>query len=118
MSPFDHPLVRAAVERESEVRDAAFLGLPYPIEGQNLQPLTLRHYLTLQLAGNAFVCGGSPVASDAAMFLYVMTGAAGSRSAYAESIAGLDFVSVCQGLVSFLNESFFDAPASTNEGAG
>jgi hypothetical protein len=116
MSPFEHPKVRAAIEKESEARDIAFLALPFDVEGQKLLPFTLTHYLRLQLAKNAFVCGGEALASDAAMFLYVVTDQKGPAEEYAMGVAHLDFLKVCEGVSAYLKEAFFDAPPGAGSG--
>lgn len=115
-SPFDHPLVKAAVERETELREAAFLGLPFYVEGLALPPLSLRSFLRLRLAGNPYICGGDKFPGDAAAFLYEATGQTGHREEYAKTIAGLDWAKVNEGITAYKAEAFFDRGGETSGG--
>lgn len=56
---------REAVEKEGRERDAAFLPLP-TIEccGFKLRLLTIQDFISLELGGNAFVCGGAVTKVD------------------------------------------------------
>lgn len=113
MSPLDHPLVKKAVETEEETREAPFLGVPFFIEGLALPPLTLRHFLTLRLAGNPFICGGNPGAEDVAAFLYLVTNQTGDKVRFAQSISHFDFPKCCQGIREYKDEAFFDRGAQS-----
>jgi hypothetical protein len=113
MTPFDNEKVKGAIKEEAEIRDGAFLGVSGLVEGQRLRPFSLRHYLSLYLAGNQFVTGGLPTATDAAVFLWVVSGSTEDQSVFAQSIADLDFDKVCRGILDFINEAFFDAPPAT-----
>jgi hypothetical protein len=115
MSPLDHPTFQAAVQRETEVREAPFLGLPFYIEGLSLPPLTLRSFLRLRLAGNPYICGGDKFPGDAAAFLYEVTGQTGNREGYAESISKLNWEKVNAGIVEYKGESFFDRTGVTDD---
>lgn len=59
-----------ALDRERLIRDVAFLPVNETIAGYEARPMTLRHYLSLRLARNPFVCGGTPLERDAFLFLW------------------------------------------------
>lgn len=113
MNPLANPKVQAAIEREEETREAPFLGIPFPIAGIPVPPLTLRQFLKLRLMGSPFVCGGNPTAGDVAAFLYVVTNQTGDKAEFARSIAGADFLKACEDIQAYKEESFFDRGATT-----
>lgn len=63
----------AAVERESQLRQSAFLGLPEMVGGYELRPLTVLDFNTLQLLKSPFVCGGFPKLADSWEFIWFMS---------------------------------------------
>ena len=115
----DSPGWVAAVAREREIRESAYLGLPYPIAGGAimLQPLTLRQQMILYAARNPFVCGGPIHPSDAMAVLWVIqpeyapTNIEG-RDAFLARLeaADLPWATVVKELATFIEESTLDAP--------
>ena len=59
-----------AVEREQNIRDAAFLGLPERVGSFDLRPMTVKDYLTLVGIGSPFVSGGLPNQESIGVFLW------------------------------------------------
>lgn len=61
---------RAAVERESQSREAVYLDLPEKVGGYSVRPLTVLDYTTLHLVRSPFICGGHPEPGDVWQFLW------------------------------------------------
>ena len=105
------PGLREAIEREQHIRDTSFLELPESVCGFDLQPLTLRHILTLGSIGSPFMRGGHPMPHDVGAFMCVVGGWHGfkrwrnlrkiGRISFRESVGQVD---------AFVSESFQDAP--------
>lgn len=63
------PKLRAAVDDENRMRDAALIGLPDRIGPFTVRLMTLEDYITLRLIRNPFVVGGLPSSEAVNEFL-------------------------------------------------
>lgn len=66
------PGLREAIAQEQLVRDASFLELREQVCGFDVDPLTLRHVLTLESIASPLLCGGQSYPHDFAAFLMLV----------------------------------------------
>ncbi len=124
------PGYREALDRESQSRRGAFLGLPEIICGLSVLPLTLSHLLLLQFAGSPFILTGrTPTPGEIAQFLWIVSPQYDrvrelpadtwefrrTRWRFLRSIRKLDYVSVCKSISVYVDESFQDSPGGSGE---
>lgn len=64
---------RKAVERERFVRNATFTGVTESIGRFEVEPMTLRHYVALQIIRSPFLFGGIPTPEDASAALWLLS---------------------------------------------
>lgn len=116
------PGYRDALDRESAIRDAAFIDLPESICGVQVKPLTIRLFITLDGIGSPFVRGAAVEAADVARFLWAVS----PLYSATDTEARAKFVRQCRKIIgidaadairAYLDEAFMDAPASS-ESAG
>jgi hypothetical protein len=67
------PGLKEAIERETFIRDVAFLGLNERIGPFEAVPFTLRHYLILKISGNPMLYGGLPTPEQLSAFLWLVS---------------------------------------------
>jgi hypothetical protein len=108
------PGLSAAIEHEQLVRNAAFLSLSESLCGFDVNPLTLRHVLTLESIGSPFVTGGRPLPHDLAAFLLIIKPATGwARWQMLRRLSQLPAASVTSAIAEFIGEAFQDSPGGT-----
>jgi hypothetical protein len=67
------PGYRESIERETAVRDAAFLGISETVGPFELRPMTLRDYIVLKNAGSPLLGAGTkPSPEQLAMFVWLL----------------------------------------------
>jgi len=122
MSLFDEiPEYRAALNLETEQRDAAFLQLPlavprkWPRPPLVLLPITIRRMLILEHAKSPFICGGGETTAGAiAQFLWVCSpGFSADRKARDRFIRQCRTVNASAALETIrgmVNAAFYDSP--------
>lgn len=67
------PGYRDAVERESFIRDAAFLPITQNLCGFEVRQMTLEDFLAFRILKSPFLVGGEPTEADARAFLWRMS---------------------------------------------
>src|ERR1051326_4784779 len=72
-TPWELPEYRQAVERESFIRDAAFIGATETIGGFECRAMTLKDFLLLRISKNALLCGGIPTPEQLLAFLWLLS---------------------------------------------
>ncbi|MBM3758407.1 MAG: hypothetical protein FJW38_31095 [Acidobacteria bacterium] len=106
-----------AVESERMARVASFLRAPDAIGGIAIEPLSVRHILILELAGNAFVCGGHLLPADVVQFLWVCSphfkpGDNAARDALVKRAGLLPFDDTAKSILARISAAFADMPAT------
>lgn len=116
------PELAKARETEARIREQGFLQVPVMIAGVESMPLTARHLLLLGGMGSPFVCGGLPVPSDVAGYLWVtsphFTGRNGwidrwHRSAMLRKIRKASYINTVAAIRDRIDEAFMDAPCGS-----
>ena len=77
----DIPGYAEAVNRESMLREAAFVSLPSEICSFAISVFTLQHYLILKLIGSPFLTGRTPSPNDLQATLWLLNPSYGSKQA-------------------------------------
>jgi hypothetical protein len=121
------PGYREAVARETIGRDAAYLDLPKlivthpPDKGVVVRPFTLRDYLRLSAANNAFIAGGR-AGKDGACFLLwhqrINPVEDDDLEAFIQSLDTADITVLRSACAIFVNEAMADAPQGGASGKG
>lgn len=112
-----------AVQRESVIRETAFLGLPEKVGGFDLRPLSIKDFLTLSAVGSPFVVGGRiPLPGDAAVFLWHQSAEYdptddSARSAFYRRVAACPDT-VFGEIFQYLRDAMIDRPAVRGSSAG
>jgi hypothetical protein len=114
------PGYREAVQRETDLRDAAFLPVTDSICGVEVNQLTPFHLAALTLARSPFICGGVPFPRDIALFLWCVSPeynprAVVSRWLFIRRVAKLDYREAVEGVMRYVGEAFADAPGGKGE---
>jgi hypothetical protein len=114
------PGYREAVQRETDLRDAAFLPVTDSICGVEVNQLTPFHLAALTLARSPFICGGVPFPRDIAIFLWCVSPEYNPRSVVARwffirRVAKLDYRESVEAIMRYVSEAFFDAPGGKGE---
>ncbi len=111
------PGYREAVERETTVREAAFLAVTETVCGVECLPLTPLHFSMLDCSASPFVRGGVPRPEDVSVFLwcvspYYAPGAWLRRHLFARNTRGLDFEFSVNAIRDYIDDAFADAPGT------
>lgn len=107
------PGLREAIEAEQHIRDSAFLPLEEKILGFWVQPLTLRHVLTLGSIGSPFIRGGIPSPADAGAFMCIVGNWRGfKRWLMLRQLGRVNYRQIVEAIDEYVAESFQDAPPS------
>ncbi len=106
-----------AVKRQEELRDGAFLDLPFSLCGFPCLKLTARHFAILVHSRSPFVCGGFPLPEHVVQFLWVLHPKFSytdivRRDAFIDSCAWLDYDAAVQSIVGYVEEVMIDSPAT------
>ena len=114
----DIPGFRAAVKRENDIRDAAFLDLTTRIGGVEIHQLTPRDLLILDGLDNPLVSGGVPSPAQLAHFLWLLSPFYVEHSKlrrwkFARSVRKLNFVTTVQACWKFMDDTFQDSPGGS-----
>ena len=104
------PGYREAVQRETDLRDAAFLPVTDSICGVEVNQLTPFHLAALTLARSPFICGGMPFPRDIALFLWCVSPeynprAVVSRWLFIRRVAKLDYREAVEGVMRYVGEA-------------
>jgi len=111
------PGLQQAVERETAIRNQAFLDFPESICGIEVKPLTLRRMLLLESVGSPFICGGMVTPYHVGAFFLAMTDAKGfARWRLLRRVGLLKTEDAIEGIKAFLDESLQDSPPKRNTG--
>ena len=119
LNPAEIPGYTAAVLRERELRDLAFLNLPLPLCGIVVRQFTARHLILLGAMENAFVTRrGVPTITDVFQFLWVVSPEYGvdpdQRGAFWKRLATkLNGTQPLPAIMKYLDDAFYDAPLGT-----
>ena len=133
---FQLPKYDAAVKRENEIRDAAFLDLATDICGCQVMQMTGWHWIILNGIDSPFVKGATqpPSASDLMMFLWVMSREfwfwniicgfkngntklmKWRRKRFINRFKKLEYGKVVMRCIDFVRDTFQDSPASSEDG--
>jgi hypothetical protein len=110
-----------AVERENNLRDAAFLDLPTRIQGLLLAPMTLRHWIILNGIGSPFLVGGLPSLEQLIQFFWVMNpkftpGRSFRRGRFIASCRSLLYGQAVLSCRALVRDTFQDGPPSSGNG--
>lgn len=113
------PGYKEAVDRESLARDAAFLGIHEDINGFEVLPMTVRHYLTLRATGSTVIFGKIPDAADLFRFLWILSPDfqpqdCRARRKLFKRIRKLSLTDMAQTVIAarkYLLETFWDRPS-------
>lgn len=118
------PELAKARETETRIREQGFLQVPIEIAGVDSMPLTARHLLLLGGMGNPFVCGGLPVPSDVAGYLWVTSPhfdmrngwlARWHRGRMLRKIRKANYIETVGAIRERMDEAFMDAPCGGGE---
>ena len=118
------PGYHAALAREAEARDFAFLpDLPQTLCGVPVLPLDLRHLVLLTHAGNAFVAGGAADIEDCRMILWLpsplyVAGDAAARRRFLLSLPRMEEAAAVAEVRAWIDRTFSDAPPNRRRPAG
>lgn len=108
----------AAVERESQLREAVFLGLPETVGGYELRPLTTLDYTTMHLVRSPFIVGGTISKADIWQFLWFQsvkfspTSIIRRRLFMWKIILNNRQLELLTGVRGFISETLFDLPGN------
>lgn len=69
----EYPEYVEALERESFLRDSAFIGLPESVAGFELRPMSLRDWITLRITRSPFLHGTNSTLEDLCRFLWLQS---------------------------------------------
>jgi len=119
---FDTPGFREAVERQSAIRDNAFLDaeLPVNICGITIRHMIARDYLILDALGSPFIVGGRfPADFDAVEFLWHLQVRQPFSQLWFSYRCGKKFVGkpVLEQIMDYVKDTFQDAPGGGRGGA-
>lgn len=110
----------AAVERESTVRDVSFLGVTEDVCGVAVRPMSLRDFIALDGIKSPFICGGFPSATDAVIFLWLLSPSfkPGSFAAwrFARGVRGKDYGELTKAIQEYVSEALMDMPGGGGRG--
>jgi hypothetical protein len=106
-----------AVERENNLRDAAFLNLPTSIQGRLILPMSLRHWVILNGIDSPLLWGGVPGLEQLVQFLWVLNpkfkaGRSFSRGRFIASCRSLLYGQAVLECRKYADETFMDSPPS------
>lgn len=119
------PGYEAAKSRQDELRDVAFLGLPFTLCGLPCLPLTARRFAVLIHAKSPFVTGGFPMPEHIPQFLWCLspdfffpTPERAQEHALciktiSEKCKLLDYDESVKEIRAYVDEVFMDSPPST-----
>lgn len=118
------PGLREAVENETISRDAAFLGLVESINGFDVLPMTLRHYVTLRSVGSPVINGNIPNPIELFTFIWILSPKfqavdCEAKTALYKSLRKLDIPGIAKTIVSARNywcDTMMDAQRSSRGG--
>jgi hypothetical protein len=122
-APLDEiPGLQTALDRERDLRDAAFLDLPAQICGVPVRRLTLRDLLTLCSMGVPAMHGRIADPAQAAQTLWFLSvdfdpSDRAARDAFIARVAGLPYLGLLVGIDTYLDEMLCDLPAASGSGA-
>jgi hypothetical protein len=111
------PGYREAVERESALREVAFLPITETLCGKEVLPFAPVHLAALTVIRSPFAVGGIPSESDIALFLWAVSAeykpdAAFRRWRFVRSCRKLDYLEAIAAIQSYLDDAFADGPGS------
>jgi hypothetical protein len=113
------PGLREAIEQEQHIRDTSFLALPESVCGFDVNPLTLRHVLTLGAIGSPFMRGGYPMPHDVGAFMVVVGDWSGfKRWRNLRKLSRVETSKVIAEIDLFIKESFQDSPGGSGKESG
>jgi hypothetical protein len=119
------PGLAEAVEKETEIRNLAFIGLPESINGIPAMPLTASHLLFLEGCRNPFMTGGEITPASALQFLWIVSPRFEPRRSLkawffkqilTRQCLKLDFEATCKAIYDYIDEAFMDAPPASEGG--
>jgi hypothetical protein len=117
LSPFPTAEYEAAVKREQEIRDIAFLPIPESICGFDVVALTPERYLLLDISGSAFLHGCDPMPEDIAQFLWIVSPKFSTdlkeRDAFIVSTRGVNYSQAVSEIRNYIDDARQDSPASS-----
>lgn len=123
-----------AVQKERELRDAAFLDVPEFILGVSVKPLTLDHLIRLNAVKSPFTIGGrlsiETLPIDVCVFLWNISPEfreiadsgeqrkrdIAAHQRFVRSLRKLDFLKAIAAIDAYIDAAFFDAPKGTRGG--
>lgn len=118
--PIDHAqVIGAALKREKEARDAAWLDVPAKICGRDFQQITIRHYMMLEAVDSPFVRGVIPTPEQLAQFLWIISPGfstdPGEALRFTKGIAELPFTQAVKESMDLVETTFLDAPQGSGK---
>lgn len=113
------PGYAAAINRETQNRELAFLPAPPPILGVPIRHMNCRHLIMLTGCANKFIVGGHPSYIDAAMLLWFLSPdycpTPGARELFvATNVAKQDLGQLIEACSAYVGIVWQDAPAGTS----
>lgn len=114
--PFaDHPEYVAAVNRETQNRELAFLPEPPPLCGIRIRHMNCRHLILLTGCGNKFITGGHVSYIDVAQFVWFLSAdycvTPGARELFiATHVAKADLLKLTEACSAYVSVVWQDAP--------
>lgn len=118
--PFPIDKYNAAIAKERDARDFAFLGVDTEICGVAARLMTLRMFIQLCYAKSPFLVGGPVGPEHVAQILWRLspqykTTRRGARARFIKSIASLPYAESRKAVEEYLDLIFFDAPPSSGK---
>ena len=102
-----------ALATEARIREDAFSGLPVPVCGVDIRPLTLRDYERLLGQRSPFLVGGLPDRGDVAVLLWHQrwdTSAEDDPARFAARFDSVALATLSEAVGQFIAEALMDAP--------
>lgn len=112
------PGFQAAVKRENDVRDAAFLDLTANICGIEIRQMTARDLLILDGIDNPILSGGLPSPAQLAHFLWLLSPEYRERSPFrrylfARRVRKLPYIDAVKECIRYVDLTFQDSPGGS-----